>query len=339
MKPIPIALLATVALIFIGILFVSIPVESQAEPIINVEKKKQPAGTAMKELETQNALEKYSIDVVGGSAPDFDARLLQYVGNIKLRSDEISNLAKPLSVLVFNRSKKDVVGCSLRWTFSRADGREMVFPQIQSSPGVLMGMQPIDPKMQGKTSLISAGGVKLFSFDYGIEQIFDRARLDRSRPPSMNASADYSFRDEISNSRLNRNNLLGSFVRFSVSVDGIFFSDGTFVGPDKFFFFDSMVGRVQARKDLLAILLKSSRGRLTLSQDITAYVSKNMNFKTSERQVPDDKESAFRKGYQSYARSLAEEISNRRSIETDKSISDGFLRVDKPGNVTLKKLE
>lgn len=295
------------------------------EPVIN-----------MANLETSNNLQKYGVEIVGPSDSEFDVELKRLTGDSTEEFDPLIDVAKPISVIIINNSSKDVVGCSLKWEMLTPKGANQ-HPQIQSTPGVLMGMKPRDPKMKGRTSLISAGDAKLFSYDPTIDQIFQNVKMNRGNDqhlgPARRFQADDTLLRPINDIK---NNLLKSVSRFSVSIDGIFFSDGTFAGADSFFYFDLMRGQVKAHNDFISLLSESNSSGV-LSTHLTSYTTKSKGRQSSSR--PDNPEAAFQQGYDRKTWSLAKEISRRRTKFIDVIIAQDFLANQHSNQIVLRKLK
>lgn len=293
--------------------------------------------TNMANLEISNNLQKYGVEIVGSSNSRFDIELRRLIGDSNQDLAPLINVAKPFSVIIINNSKKDVVGCSLKWEMSTPQGIK-VFPQIQSTPGELMGMKPVDPNIKGRTSLISAGHVKLFSFDNNIDQIFIKAKMTRYYKQRLTLTDLYLSENALREIDDGKKRLLNAFSHISVSIDGIFFSDGTFVGSDSFFYFDSMRGRIEAHYDLIS-LLSESPSEATLSEAVTNYAGGRNKGRRRRPNPAESPETAFQQGYEMKARSLGEEISRRRTKFTDQVIADDFLVNRDSKRVVLRKLK
>lgn len=291
----------------------------------------------MASLKTSNTLQKYKIEIVGSSTPRFDIELRRVIGNSHKELTNLIEVAKPLSVIIVNDSDKDIVGCSLRWEMITPQGVTQVFPQIQSTPGELMGMKPLDPEMEGRTSLISAGDVKLFAFDTNVEQLFLNLKVNSVNKQNSTFSNSFQSEDVIQAIENSKNSLFGMFSHISVSIDGIFFSDGTFVGPDSFFYFDSMRGRIAAHNELIS-LFSASRSSNRISEKLTNYIaqSKVRSRKSNRAETP---ETAYQQGYEFRIRALGEELSRRRTIHADQAIATDFLLNHDSKKVILRKVK
>src|SRR6267378_8168321 len=95
----------------------------------------------------------------------------------------------PFGVLVKNATANDVVGCSLKWELMSSDGTVKSLEQSFSTPGVLVGMEPLDESMVGHTSLINANSTRFLSLDPRVKTMFE------SRESESQVSAAVSERE------------------------------------------------------------------------------------------------------------------------------------------------
>jgi hypothetical protein len=291
----------------------------------------------MANLEINNDLQKYGIEIIGPSDPRFDVELKRSTGDSKQELAPLIKVARLFSVIIVNNSEKEVVGVGLKWELSTPKGTN-AFPQIQSTPGKLMGIRPRDPRMEGRTSLISARDAKLFSYDGTVDQVFQNVKINRGNDQHLASAVRFQSDDTLLQTiEGSKKNLLNGLSRFSVSIDGIFFSDGTFAGNDSFFFFDSMRGEVEAHLDLIS-LLSESASQDAISETLTDYSTRNGGRRRRPNR-PESPEAAFQQGYDSTAGSLAEEISRRRTKFTDQVIANDYLVRQDPKKVVLRKLK
>lgn len=309
------------------------------EPVkteIAEEPKAKDTAINMASLEINNDLQSYGIEIVGPSDFRFDLELKRLTGDSKQELASLIKVAKLFSVIIVNNSEKDVVGVSLSWELSTPKGTN-AFPQIQSTSGVLMGMKPRDPNMEGRTSLISAGDAKLFSYDGTVDQVFLNVKMNRGNDRHLAPAFRFQSDDLLQTIEDNKKNLLKGLSHFSVSIDGIFFSDGTFFGKDSFFFFDSMRGEVEAHLDLISVL-SDSASNAAISETLTDYTARNGGQRRKSKRA-ESPEAAFQQGYDRTAWSLAEEISSRRTKFTDQIIANDYLVRQDPKKVVLRKLK
>lgn len=297
-------------------------------------------GKRMKDLTVRNDLQKFGIEIIASTDENFSDELRRHLGE----SDELMTLvesARPFAFFVRNNSQKEIVGVSLRWKFVASNGQIFEIPQSEANPGVLMGMKPLDPKLKGKTSLINRKDTKFFS--YFKEIVGQRIALAKMllENPSIrrNLRADVSQSD-ISNMNAQKANILNSYINFSVSVDGVVFDDGAFVGEDQNFFFDTLSGDMQARKDILSA---STEARLSGKKDAeildgilseTSRMSANL---MELRPGNATRERTFDFSYKTYLRNLQRELIFRRSRLSDGEVIKQLQSTQVSDFVTLYK--
>jgi hypothetical protein len=189
--------------------------------------------------------------------------------------------------------------------------------------------------MKNRTSLIPAGGLKLISFDNTVEGIFNGLRIGggSKRLPDSDMETAIDYVDE------NRRRAERTFSSLSVSIDGLLFDDGTFIGEDTFFYFDLMRGRLKARNDFLSVFTDSPLSDADRTTKLTNFVSEHKAGRSSRNPAAQDAEAAFKRGYELESNLLSREISRRRSRFDDQFIVADLLADKSPKKVVLRKLK
>jgi hypothetical protein len=281
----------------------------------------------MKPFVTHNDLQKYGIELVGISDEHFVDTLKRYVGDVPVDIGPAIEVVKPLGVLLVNNSERDVVGCRLRWEFSKVVGENHIFASGSATPGVLMGMKVHDPTLVGKCSLIAAGDIMLTSHNCSVERILEGLGV-RHRTHVMSGMSGAS--DSLP--KIEADPTLSGV---SVSVDGIFFDDGGFAGPDSYFFFDSMRGSVQARKDLVNAIFLAKSQNSDVSKILEAHYRDYADGPRFLQRHHENGDDAFQDGYNWQAHSMAQEICQKRTKFSDQYIADDYAWRHDPKTVTL----
>lgn len=291
-------------------------------------------------FKVKNDLQNYGIDVVSSSDFNFDAELEKYVGDDENLISQV-NSVKPFTLFIKNNSSKDIVGISLRWRFTGGNGSLVEIPQSEANPGVLIGIKPIDPKMIGKTSLINSKDVKFFTYFKDI--VGNNVTTGNMRVKNPNSGIKLPSNDQLDTSYLNsqKEKMLIEHSDFSVSIDGVFFEDGTFVGEDRNFFFDSLRGDIQARKDILADLDNGKALGKNNTNIIDEILNKTSNIFVDFTQLNSENvtsEQVFDISYKSYLKNLRSELIMKQSRMSDTEIVKQFQNVKLTDFVTLKKV-
>lgn len=272
----------------------------------------------------RNSLQTHGIEVIGASDPGFTDELRKFTSDEQI--NRLVNGARPFALFIRNNSQREVVGVSLRWTTVNSKGDERAFPQSRSHPGVLIGMKPLDPSMIGKTSLINPGELQFFSY-LDIQQTVLNARLRAQNSMGSGSEARIPAKEMdrmVSTSELQRTNLLNQISDLYVSIDGVFFDDGSFVGEDKNFYFDEIRGMVNARRDFLMRLVDAESAGEPASETISKFIESDQQTPVPLSR-PISREQAYDNSYSATFSDLRKQILMMRKMNrTDTMILRSF---------------
>lgn len=208
---------------------------------------------SMKRLSV-NDLPEHGLLIVDESDPSFDSRLL---GCLKSSPSPSLDILKQFSVFVINNSSRPVAALAINWEFIQPDGRAISKYKAVSQPNLFHTGNPgapsgaiglssrvatapiIEPHSSRLVSLLDATAIK----PQGVQLTKDRTDV----PDDVKQKAEKYTSGQVDQ----LNQMIEKSVNWSVSIDGVFFEDGTFVGPDKTGFFDKIKAQVDARFDLL----------------------------------------------------------------------------------------
>ena len=196
----------------------------------------------------------YDLKLIAPTDPLFNGKFSTLLKN---RPNSLAESLKAYSVLLENTGKKTVIGYRLRWDLIKADGTV----SMRQAGGVNMGAfmdearsgleNPslstgfaIGPRALVFVSLAGSSGDSdnggINGYAYGSA---NRAILDQLRQGAKDKQYP-SLADTITAE-------LQACTSITVSLDGVFFEDGTFVGPDTTEFFVTVEASVNARRDLM----------------------------------------------------------------------------------------
>lgn len=284
-------------------------------------------------LKIDNDLQECGIEVIASTNANFDSELIRFIGGREILLPLVE-VAKPLVFFIKNNSSKEIVGVSLQWNFVKTGGEIHISRSGASSTGVLMGMKARDPWMVGKTSLINSGDLRFFSH-FGIAQTIE----------NMNKSVKYGrFEYHPSPEDLQRNisnveyqkKWMGDVSGVSASIDGIVFNDGTFVGEDKNFSFDSTNGWIQARRDFIKILGEEKLSGKSDTEILEQFISDvQERLPTTEKYV--DGKDAFDGSYKRHLNYLKQEVKRRRTKYSDGILVNEYLETQDSDFITVQK--
>ena len=289
-----------------------------------------------------NELRKNGIEIIPSTSKEFDSELKQYIGN----DDSLFSLvelSKPLAFFIKNNSYKEIVGVSLRWQFTDFEGKSFEIPQSEANPGILMGIKPIDPKMIGKTSLINIKAVKFFTyFNDSVGHRISFANM-RFKNPSVNFRTPTNPTQlDVSNLNYQKEMISSNYTNFSVSIDGILFNDGTFIGDNQNLFFETLKAAIQARKDFLTGLTEDKADGKESKQILDDILSKTSNISVNLGDLRNSSlasQEVYSDSYNNYLKNLRDELIMKRSRMSDEDIVEQFSLIRPSEIITLHRVD
>jgi hypothetical protein len=197
---------------------------------------------------------------------------------------------RPFAVLIKNVSTQPVVAYSLEWELTREDGK--VFTQSRSyiAAWKLMGMKGSD----------DATLIKPNSFVVMTPSNFDVADYNGASEPTLLASLS-TVRTELAH-----------YTAIGITVDGAFFEDGSYVGPDSNNFFSRVEALLNAKRDTCLEILQSSAQGLSTEQ-----IYKHLEDVAKEPNVDSSDAPTKANLYRKYKKDVASEILRTRSTSGD----------------------
>lgn len=220
---------------------------------------------------TLKDISRHGLLLIGPTSPSFNENLFLALG---ARSAEIPDKAKLLSVFVKNSSQNAVVAYSLKWELVDANGKIITHERIYKEPTLLMENRTTQDQRSIDTGgdSIKPGASRFISL---VPMLTD-TRLGQGSIGGgffgpMNADEIDSVRHAVQNrdTTVITNKLtegMEGIIRVTVSIDGAFFEDGTFVGTDKSGFFSKTKAHLDARYDLYTDVLTMSRSKKSSSK-------------------------------------------------------------------------
>lgn len=292
----------------------------------------------MEDVTVKNDLQDYGVEVIRPADTEFNSELSKYIGD---RSEllPVIESAKFLSLIIKNNSGKDIVGISLNWRFENKEGRVQNIERSASTPGILMGMKPLDPFMIGKTSLLYNKDSRFFSFLYSIEQAIINTRTSVENPGGNFRITPEQIKEFESELALRKADVNNKDLTYSVDIDGVAFSDGTFIGKNENLYFEQLNGLIQARKDFINKLSENRLKKVNDSDIINQIISESSNKKekpnTGGKLSPQE---VYERSYESELSSLYRELKGKQTRMPDKLIIDSFISSKNSEFIPLKKL-
>lgn len=189
-------------------------------------------------------LPQHKLRLISPSDPSFDERLRI---ELKGESNEVVDALKPFSVFFENKGERPVVAYLIQWCFTSKDGSNQYYQKALLDPHALMDAENLTPDYKRQSGWIEPQSARLLSLLSP-----DGGGMVRTEVSPKEAEAFKKGKRFDQTSLLQRYTArLGKYTEITVSIDGAFFDDGTFVGPDTSSFFTKTEALIDARKDLL----------------------------------------------------------------------------------------
>lgn len=263
-------------------------------------------------------LPRHGLSIISSLDPSFDRGVSAI---LKGKSDTLVGALKPFSVLVKNTGTKAVVAYQLKWEMVKPDGSVSVRYTGGSNPRALM-----DGGAPGFEELSTTSGFAIAPSSTRFASLI--ARLDDSEggiaafagssDKTGTASLEQAVRDKnLEPMRATMAAELLGHKSVTVSIDGAFFEDGTFVGPDTGHFFDQVKAGIDAKRDLLeeiAFAVNHNRSTDQIFGDVKEWVGNS-----PEAQYPKITSTDY---YNYYKRVYAEEVLHmKKAVGGDEAIA------------------
>ena len=249
----------------------------------------------------------------------------------------VAEALMPYSVLLENEGKKAIVGYRLKWEMIKPDGTVSVRQAGGANPGALMEEGPLGPEHPSlaggfavkphSTAFVSlaaslggdySGSVTGYAGGSSDPTALDQLRLaaKEKRLPSVE---DAVLAD------------LQNYKSITVSLDGVFFEDGTFLGPDTTGFFATVEAYVNAKRDLLQEINYAVVHNQSLDE-IFSYIEELAS------SPPPDKKLSQADLYNLYKKANADEVLRMRTLSNGQRAVEIELQQYQKKWPKLKKL-
>lgn len=246
------------------------------------------------------------------SDPSFDARLADFM---KGESSDAVNLLKPFSVFLENKSNQSVVAYMIQWCFTKSDGTTDCYRKAFASPKALMEGEylPEDVELRsGRIKPHSAIFLSLVSPDGSGAFRISTISRDEAEKVRQGAKLDGS---EL----LRRFSLeLAKYSDVTVSIDGAFFEDGTFVGDNATGFFEQIKAQIDAKRDLLNELATESTNPRKSRDEVFRRMEGIANQQTADldsKATPADYYNYFKRFYANEVLSARKVLGDEKGLE------------------------
>lgn len=207
-------------------------------------------------------LPEYGVRIIDASDASFDQKAEAF---FKGQPPTMVVRIRPFSALLENTGSQAIVGSSVKWVISKKDGSTYSVPVSSVNPRALMDGEPkLIQTTQG--AAIRPHSVRFVSVlgSAGNGQQVDLARswisfrgTSSERESFQDALARGDMDDAFAMSAIGK--VLAEATGATISIELIFFEDGTFVGDDKSDFFEKVSADINAEYDLATEVAEAQR--------------------------------------------------------------------------------
>ncbi len=295
-------------------------------------------------------VQEHGIRIILPTDAEFEEMFFKFTRN---QPADVRECIRPLSVIVENRSKHAIVGTRIRWEILKEDGTTFSLPVGSVNPAGFESagrpdlLQRLGPNviLSGATGFLSNGGR---ASDNEVLQLDTALMTFRGSEEELNA-----FNREINNhnyveafklSQKSITNMLRGALSVTVSVDGIFFDDGGFVGENETGLFEDTKAYLDAEYDFAKDLLSQRRHKT--EEEILSYLSEVAKPLPKEARetsaaavkMPDSKARATRQ-YDFCKMSRAQQLLRMKDVlGASRAIDAAIQRANRP-RIELRKLQ
>jgi hypothetical protein len=192
-------------------------------------------------------IRKHGLVIIGRSDSDFES----LKGTLSKEGVRLDLSIQPY-VFIKNLGNKRMIAYSLKWELLKDDGRVVTKTRSYSREDILMGKEaPEDPSDR---IILRPNAARLFSLaGYG-----DGQEISLTPASKTGAKSDTDFLQKVEQTGLltGVGKELSHTVGVTVTLDGAFFEDGTFVGPNTSGFFERTTMQIDAKNHMIQEILR-----------------------------------------------------------------------------------
>jgi hypothetical protein len=285
---------------------------------------------------------KYGLTLISPSDPSFNDMASAL---LKGNQNAMFEALKPFSALLKNTGDLAVVGYNLKWEMMGADGTIAARDAGWANPGALMdrGAPGMEYLSTSAGFAIKPHSARLISFAFSVGEdewggsigayaggSADPASIDPSKTAKLQQAArDKDWRPFIDMMKAE----LQSYTSITISIDGVFFEDGTFVGPDTTQYFARIKANIDAKRDLLqeiAFAMEHKRTYDEIFGDMEELANSPKNIERADASPGEY--------YEYYKKIYADEVVRmRRAMGNEKAIAMSLQPLRRQWPVLKKK--
>lgn len=270
--------------------------------VVAVIPRSEGTSISLPQVET-TGLPEHRLMLIGPNDPTFYKLMAEKTSGAGIRA------AKPFSVFVVNNAARSVAACMVKWDVLQSDGR--IITHSRANSGTLQIVP--DGRSAHFSDDIVPNSNRLFSLIDSVEDSERQFRMGGGSPDLVRQ--------------------LSESVKVTVSIDGVLFTDGLFVGPDTKNYFARLSAEIEANRDLNAEIAQLADTSVK-PEAITNHLETLANGQLNVAQ----QSSGENLGYSIMKKRYATRLLTMRKAKGDRAVLE-FIRAEmsKP-TVILRKL-
>lgn len=198
-------------------------------------------------------LPEHGLTIITPSDPRFDEEMSAFLGGADGGLGRDLEAVRPFCAFLRNTSAEEVVAYKLKWELMGSDGQVMTRYTSTLNPAKLMGEEVPGGVETGRE--VRPNASRFIAWEASLTSLLHARRDDQGGPPTPATQKRAAILTALADA-IGRE--MAPVVGVTVSIDGAFFADGTFVGPDADHTFAEVQGYVEAKLDL-ALLVESGK--------------------------------------------------------------------------------
>lgn len=243
---------------------------------------------------------EHGLSILDQSDPSFNAQLASLIDV----ADDLKEIARQFSIIVVNNSNQNISSLTVRWEFEFSDGKKIPKTISNTSMDHLFR----DPSF----FLLTPGAKHPFSL------------LSITRPGAQRREIK-SIEGNLRQAQHLRD-FLAKSVKCNVTIDGVLFTDGTYIGPDYSRSFDRIQADINAKRDLVkeaAKIAKEGKSNAEIFGHVNAFAKITREELTAEAQQladPMNLDHIYKTSKVRYAQEIMARKQNKGEQKTIESI-------------------
>lgn len=194
-------------------------------------------------------LSEHGLVIISPSDRLFDEEMSAFLGDAGGDLEPHLRAVRPFCIFLRNTGAQEVVAYKLKWELMDSGGQVMTKYSSTLNPAKLMGEEVPDNVETGRE--IRPGNSRFIAWEPSLMNLLHSHKHDQGKPATQSTQKRATILASLGEAIRRQTE---SITSVTVSIDGAFFDDGTFVGPDADDTFAEVEGYVESKLDLARLI-------------------------------------------------------------------------------------